>query len=362
MRWMQFGAPTKENIMWLLKQLRGLAEALKDIHNLSSIGPSLPTPSPAPNLVAPQLQMRKSGWHHDLKPENILLYKSSGHERGTFQISDFGSGKIHTYRSGSVNTRSPIGTLTYEAPEAKLERATSRPYDMWSLGCVFLELLIWAVLDYGAVETFASERVDRRHPGSQTDLIEDDSFWQMAESGKITLRQQVVDWITILGSECQQQRQQPFKEVLELVIRMLDPDRWTRIIALDLWNTLDQIHHQKSHDLKDSQDYSLPESNNDGSSSALPRLSLIPPDRSHPSPIHSEMISFGSNAAFVTGDSMTLSPIDHRTTRRNSSGSIRSPSNSSLLSRDPSIASSNMSTHGHHGSVDGHDDRMDESR
>lgn len=142
MRWMQFGAPSNENIMWLLKQLRGLAEALKDIHNLSSIGSSLPTPSPGPNLVAPQPQMRKSGWHHDLKPENILLYKSLGHERGTFQVSDFGSGKIHTYRSGSVNTRSPIGTLTYEPPEAKLEGATSRPYDVWSLGCVFLELLI----------------------------------------------------------------------------------------------------------------------------------------------------------------------------------------------------------------------------
>lgn len=356
MRWMQFGAPSNENIMWLLKQLRGLAEALKDIHNLSSIGSSLPTPSPGPNLVAPQPQMRKSGWHHDLKPENILLYKSLGHERGTFQVSDFGSGKIHTYRSGSVNTRSPIGTLTYEPPEAKLEGATSRPYDVWSLGCVFLELLIWAVLDYGAVETFANDRVDRRHPGSQTDLIEDDSFWQMAESGEITLRKQVVEWITLLGSKVQQQRRQPFKEVLTLVIRMLDPDRRKRIIALDLWNTLDQIYHQKSHDLHDSRDGSLPESDdNNGPSSSLPRLSLIPPDRSHADPFHNEITpAFGSNAGLLAGDSLTLSPIDHRTHHsRNSSGSLHSPSNRTPLSRNPSNASSNMSTRGHHGSDDG---------
>ncbi len=323
MKWLHFGPATKDNIMWLLNQLRGLAEALKDIHNLSSIGPSLPTPTPAPNLAAPQQpQMRKSGWHHDLKPENILLFKCSGHGRGTFQISDFGSGKIHTYRSGSVNTRSAIGTVTYEPPEAQTEGATSRPHDMWSLGCVFLELLIWAVLDCQAVDSFASERVDRRYPGSQTYLAEDDSYWQKAESGGITLRKQVLDWIERLKSKVQKQRQQPFMEVLELIIKMLDPDRYTRILALDLWNTLEQICYQKNLDLQDSQDDCEPESNNHDPSSDLPRLSLSPPDRTF---FHNEMLSFGPNAGSVTGDSFTLSPSDLRTSRPNSSGSVVFP-------------------------------------
>lgn len=362
MKWIHFGTPTKENIIWLLKQLRGLAAALKDIHNLSGVGLSVPAPSPTSNLAAPQPQMRESGWHHDLKPENILLYKTPGPKRGTFQISDFGSSKIHTYRSGSINTRSPNGTLTYEPPEAKSEGATSRPYDVWSLGCVFLELLIWAVLGFRSVEEFASERHDRRYPGSQTDILSDDSYWQMAEDGSIIVRKTVLQKIEVLKENVMRQAQQPFKEVLELILLMLDPDRRKRILALDLWNTLDSICKQKSLDLQTVTDDSMADGGNDGSASFLPRLSLNPIDRCSPDAFPDGSIYLKSNAGYVSGDFLTASPIDSHMQRRNSAGSAVSPVSMSPFSRNPSIASSNMSTHGHHGSVDGYNDHMDESR
>jgi serine/threonine protein kinase len=172
--------------------------------------------------------------------------------RGTFQISDFGSGKIYTYRSDSDKTQSLNGTLTYEPPEARLEGLTSRPYDIWSLGCVFLELLIWAVVDTESVEEFASQRVGRRYSDSRIDIVIDDAFWQMAEDGKATLRGSVDCWIGILKARISQQRPRPFKEVLELVIQMLDPNRRTRIMALRLSDALDDIYKQSKIDLSKS--------------------------------------------------------------------------------------------------------------
>ena len=282
MRWKPFDAPSKANIMWFLKQLRGLAEALKDIHDLSGgfnqrTGPQLPVPS------SPSSEFRKSAWHHDLKPENILHYKVPDSDKGKFQIADFGSGKVHTYRSGSVNTQSPNGTLTYEPPEAKKVGKTSRPYDMWSLGCVFLELLGWAVWGSGSVESFAGDRIARRFPDSQTDKIEDDCFWQMAENGTITLRIAVTNWMQGLGAATSQPGHQHFKEVVALILHMLNPDQVTRIKALDLWDTLNRIYRQKDVDLMNIADDMLPPSNvEEEPSSSLPRLSVNPPDRRSP--------------------------------------------------------------------------------
>ena len=310
-----FGASTKENIIWLLRQFLGLAGAVQLIHNLS-----IDAPSPlAPSLTASHPGERKSGWHHDLKPENILYYRIPGPRRGTFQISDFGSAKVHTYRSGtgSVNTRSINGTLTYEPPESKSESATSRPYDVWSLGCVFLELLIWAILGLQSVEQFAEQRQGRRFPGSPIDDWEDDTYWQRKENGEFILRPSVILWIQKLEKAILQQEQQPFKEVLELVICMLEPQRLRRIKALDVKDTLNRIYIQKKVDLESLGDDSVPRSNSpEQASLGLPRLPLNPPRRS-----------------------------GHR--RNSSASELLSPH-----SREPSIASSSVSTRAHLGTSD----------
>ena len=244
-----FGTPTKERILWLLRQFRGLAQALNNVHNLSvaEISPL----SPSFGLQSPG--MRKAGYHHDLKPENILYFPNPNSKYGTIKLADFGSGQINTYRSGSINTPSPSGTLTYEPPEAKTEGVTSRPYDLWSLGCVFLELLTWAVFDHQSVKNFADERLARRCPDSQTDRVIDDGFWQMDERGDVTLRTPVNTCIRrlredLLRENVPWQRQQSFKAVLELVIRMLEPERLKRITALQVWNVLDNIYKQTKLD------------------------------------------------------------------------------------------------------------------
>lgn len=212
----------------------------------------------------------------------FFSFKDTRFENGIFRIADFGSGKIHTYRSGSANTRASNGTLTYEPPEATLEGATSRPYDMWSLGCVFLEVLIWALFDYQSVKTFADKRIDRRHPSSQTDIVQDDAFWQVTENG-VVLRQGVNDWIRRLAEQTVQQKGQPFKEALELIKRMLDPKRQTRINALHVWDTIDRIYTQKKVDLESAGQPGC--GSLEANSLPLTRLSLNTPDRPIPEPL-----------------------------------------------------------------------------
>ena len=144
----------QKDAFWLLDQFHGMAEAVKRVHDLSSVK----DPTSSLNVTTSAAGERRTAWHHDIKPENILFFKDNSSYRGMFRLSDWGSAKVNPYRTRSYNTKSPIGTLTYEPPEFTSKGQTSRPYDLWSLGCVFLELLVWAVFGSGFVDTFSDQR------------------------------------------------------------------------------------------------------------------------------------------------------------------------------------------------------------
>ncbi len=349
MKWVQFRDPGKDNIIWLIRQFRGLAEAVKGIHDLSGAAGADALQS-APDLVTHPRGERRAGYHHDLKPANIIFYKATGN----FEISDFGSGKVHTYRSGSYNTSSPNGTPTYEPPEAAWPGGRSRPYDMWSLGCVFLELLVWAVLGFPAVEEFSQKRFDRRFLASHDFEYTDDAFWQKLPNGDITLRKSVEDCIRTLREAILLQRSQPFKEILDLIVKMLDTVKETRIPALDLYDTLDRIYKQKKIDLENFDNDSLPDGlNGQERSPSLLRLSMDPPDRRSPERTREGAAVAVRSAGNLTGDFLTASTFTP-TSPRSPQGLHSRNSSTSEFMRSPnaSIASSNMSTHGRHGSTE----------
>jgi len=73
--------------------------------------------------------------HRDLKPQNLLI-----DSQGSLKLADFGLARafclpVRTYTHEVV-------TLWYRAPEILLgSKAYSTPVDMWSIGCIFGELL-----------------------------------------------------------------------------------------------------------------------------------------------------------------------------------------------------------------------------
>jgi cyclin-dependent kinase 7 len=74
--------------------------------------------------------------HRDLKPDNLLFLKD-----GTMKLADFGLARMY----GTPKTRlSPQAiTLWYKPPELLLGASEySAAADMWSVGCIFAELLL----------------------------------------------------------------------------------------------------------------------------------------------------------------------------------------------------------------------------
>ncbi|KAF3065703.1 Serine/threonine-protein kinase ULK1 [Trichoderma lentiforme] len=149
------GILDKDLVAWVLDQIVGLSEAIKALHD-------------------------KNIRHGDIKPSNILC---SGPDTGnlnesTLIIADVGLAKQHEmytrYRNKTTTTRH--GSITYEPPEVSPKRqlkTLSRKYDIWSLGCVFLELIIWAVYDVHGTKLFHS------HLGQNSNS----RFWEEAGSG-----------------------------------------------------------------------------------------------------------------------------------------------------------------------------------
>ena len=74
--------------------------------------------------------------HRDLKPSNILI-----NNKGGIKIGDFGLARFFSKVAQKRYTNQVV-TLNYRAPELFLgEEKYSTEIDVWSLGCIFLELL-----------------------------------------------------------------------------------------------------------------------------------------------------------------------------------------------------------------------------
>jgi len=84
--------------------------------------------------------------HRDLKPENILLTSLNG-ESDFVKVLDFGVAKFLSDQPGEeplTRTGDLLGTPLYLAPEQALERAVDGRSDLYSLGCILVEMLTGA--------------------------------------------------------------------------------------------------------------------------------------------------------------------------------------------------------------------------
>ncbi|CAH0050754.1 unnamed protein product [Clonostachys solani] len=110
------------------------------------------------------------GLHGDLKPSNILLFpqRNAADSKHSFMltIADFDSSRIGSiYKSpdGSANLR-PRSTRTYAAPEAYLignfRHVANQSGDMWSFGCILMEVAVWITGGFKALEKFKVARVE----------------------------------------------------------------------------------------------------------------------------------------------------------------------------------------------------------
>jgi len=155
----------EETGAWVMSQLSGLVDALTFLHGSDS------------NVIR--------GAHNDLKPSNILCFKDKGnlgeHQRHSIicKLADFGSAHLWEpgVRPAQLNDM-PRTTPVYRAPEWDLEpQRISRAYDIWSLGCIFLEFATWMVHGSAGLDKLAALRWD-----SQPNDPSRDAFFHYVEN------------------------------------------------------------------------------------------------------------------------------------------------------------------------------------
>ena len=134
-----------------------------------------------------KFSIRKIGCHYDLKPDNIL-YRS-----GKFILSDFGLSRLSEEDDGS-DSLYRNGAKDYWAPECLSlqegfqRRPIGRSSDLWSFGCILLEMLTYLQQGPSGVKTFSERRI-----------IDLTSFWtcRVFHNGDKP-HDGVVEWISIL--------------------------------------------------------------------------------------------------------------------------------------------------------------------
>jgi serine/threonine protein kinase len=145
--WAKVGTPTLTSafVKAVIEQCRGLVGALDLMHNLN-----------LHNLQDGHYR------HTDIKPINILRFIPDsirdGIDVGTWKISDLGLAKRHTSSTEDRDgTNAQAATNRYRPPEGKFfsnGAGMTRRYDIWSMGCVMFELVIWLLHGNEALDDF----------------------------------------------------------------------------------------------------------------------------------------------------------------------------------------------------------------
>jgi len=202
-----------------LEQLHGLADGLQTLHNYKS---------------------KDDGYRHgDLKPENILRCKKSADDQkglGILKIADMGLAKRHPFATAQrmKGTSTRFGTARYEPPEALYSLLPrSRLYDVWSMGCIALEYLIWLL--------YGNEELNRFHENVRGNHTKDLPLF-MTEPGerghKISIRPAVEVWMNHMAKDPECQKDTASRALLELVrerllVIALNPTRRTATNMMD---------------------------------------------------------------------------------------------------------------------------------
>ena len=117
----------------ILLGLWGLCSALDAVHHLSSENEML----------------TRFGYHCDLKPHNILIHDAK------FVLTGF---HLSGVKSEGSQYRPPEGEEFGPAEETHKKQVSSRPGNIWSLGCIIMEVLVWMKAGAAGLRDFRSNR------------------------------------------------------------------------------------------------------------------------------------------------------------------------------------------------------------
>lgn len=145
----------KQNTAYF-KALQGLCGGLAYLHNFR--------PRPQDENDVSGVSMH--GYHHDIKPRNILVRGAN------FILADFGSSKLKKVDE-STKTRWKDTTYEYGAPECRdpvswVPRKVGRALDIWSIGCIILEVNVHMEKGSEGIRKFRESRIQEGEHGKNS--------------------------------------------------------------------------------------------------------------------------------------------------------------------------------------------------
>ncbi|KAK4212294.1 kinase-like domain-containing protein [Rhypophila decipiens] len=228
---------------WLLIQTRGIVSAIEAIHNLPDTAHG----------------SEENGRHGDIRPHNILLFydSESGHPSscsedrypwsegagGTLRVADVGLARFHEKvtdnRQGPTDTTGAF--LEYAPPSTSQARydgtkpPRSRSYDIWTLGCLFHDLIVWVL--FGAAE------VERLHYARRSDgSLSSQFYWWNISSQSYTMNpvvEESIEKIRLALHRFGGNSDKWLEELVDIVEKdLLQINEAKRITSLDLDNKL----------------------------------------------------------------------------------------------------------------------------
>lgn len=331
----------KDFLVWIWGQMEGLAKGFWKIHDNTQEDPNRSRNAASKPLVSPEFldtnvgrEKRPvgTGWHHDIKPKNILYFSQDKISQiknpiprcGLLQIADFGIGKFHSERSGtgipSKGTQNLRGTVTYAAPESKVPHQDkdhndqtgqqplrlSRPYDVWSFGCLLMEVLVWLTEGSIGRNEFGGERLAPPEEGKPD--YDNDAFFFLTSERKPKVR----DAVTLRLAKL---RKDPritalsggsLEQALALVEKVLEVDPNKRPTAKVVAEHLSSVAESARKEAEGLE----PMEEEPGQTSPVPSLVTTDVDEPAPSPPESpprqarhSSHGIGSRRSAVTGNS-----------------------------------------------------------
>ena len=196
-------------------------------------------------------------WRHgDIKPENILRFKENKENTndksvGTWKLADLGRAQMQRQVTSRRETKEQEKWRTrwYEPPdlEEDMHRQAggriSRLFDIWSMGCVIFETILWLLHGYGSVGEFLNAS------GLRTGDTNATPYWKKNDKG-YQVNDVITNWVKdILQKD--PERDGAIGDLLRLTQKKLliiplppDSDTYTsgcRTNAKDLKEELDKI-------------------------------------------------------------------------------------------------------------------------
>jgi serine/threonine protein kinase len=166
-----------EHVCWFFQQCLGILSTLNSLHNLHSsytaqIG----------KQILRCIVNERHGRHSDIKPKNILWFKNYRQQRDHLVIADLGLAEFHTTQSKSQSPWAGVGgyTQTYKAPESEVDGYIGPRYDIWALGCVFLEhASVFLRRDSKCIEEFSDKRLKEEQELPRQQNYSSDTFYYL---------------------------------------------------------------------------------------------------------------------------------------------------------------------------------------